>query len=737
MDKPRILAGVAAPLLLAGALLNTEPEAAQAAASKCNLGNNIKHVVHIQFDNVHLRRDNPNVPSDLEQMPNLLNFMTINGAVSGNHYTPLISHTATDILTALTGVYGDRMGVPVSNSYRVFDASGHPSSSHPSFIYWTATDATDGHPVMLNEKGKTAPAPWAPFTRAGCDVGAFSVANIEFESSPADIGTVYGSGSPEFLDAQTALSLPNTPENAAARQKPNTDWLGIAIHCARGSKLCASGKPDLLPDEPSPNRQPGPNQYLGFNALYGNINVQPAISSGPVRDLDGEPIADAFGHFGFPNIFNPTATQTLGYVAAMLEKGVQVVYGYIADAHDNRSGPGTFGPGEAGYVAQLQAYDKAWGRFFARLAADGIDKSNTLFIFTADENDHFVGGAPTPANCDGVTTPCVYVYPTTNARSVGELNANLDLLLLTQRGNSTPFLVHADDAPNIYIDTNPASTDPLTRKLEQDLAALKWVNPLPGKENWTDRLAQFFADRAEMKLLHMATFSPARTPSLTMFGNPDYFFQTTKGALPLAPVNCGVDPSLCVFQNNSFAWNHGDVQQDITRTWFGLVGPGVRKLGRNDQVFSDHTDLRPTLLALVGLKDDYVHDGRVLVEKLERSALPKSLVSQRGGDDDNDFVELAGLYKQLNAPLGSIGVNSLALATRSIKGADTTYAWYLSTIGPIVTARDALAQEIKTALDAAAFDNKSLRGFGADVLIRRAKALIDKVEDLAERDRRF
>ena len=35
----------------------------------------IKHVVHIQFDNVHLRRDNPNVPSDLEQMPNLLNFM--------------------------------------------------------------------------------------------------------------------------------------------------------------------------------------------------------------------------------------------------------------------------------------------------------------------------------------------------------------------------------------------------------------------------------------------------------------------------------------------------------------------------------------------------------------------------------------------------------------------------------------------------------------------------------------
>jgi hypothetical protein len=29
----------------------------------------IKHVIYIQFDNVHFERDNPNVPSDLEQMP--------------------------------------------------------------------------------------------------------------------------------------------------------------------------------------------------------------------------------------------------------------------------------------------------------------------------------------------------------------------------------------------------------------------------------------------------------------------------------------------------------------------------------------------------------------------------------------------------------------------------------------------------------------------------------------------
>jgi len=48
-----------------------------ATGAACQLaakGNGVKHVVYLQFDNVHLRRDNPNVPSDLEQMPNLLHF---------------------------------------------------------------------------------------------------------------------------------------------------------------------------------------------------------------------------------------------------------------------------------------------------------------------------------------------------------------------------------------------------------------------------------------------------------------------------------------------------------------------------------------------------------------------------------------------------------------------------------------------------------------------------------------
>ena len=144
-------------------------------ATNCNLGNGIKHVFHLTFDNVHLRRDMPNVPSDLEQIPSLLDFLEDNGVILNNHHTPLISHTSVDITTSLTGVYGDKFGFSIGNSFGLFQngVASFPSS----FAYWTDVVA-DGLPQMVDRRGKTHPAPWVPFTRAGCDVGAFSIANI-------------------------------------------------------------------------------------------------------------------------------------------------------------------------------------------------------------------------------------------------------------------------------------------------------------------------------------------------------------------------------------------------------------------------------------------------------------------------------------------------------------------------------------------------------------------------------
>src|SRR5690349_14384347 len=115
--------GLAATSTAAGATVATTSTATTAAAS-CHLGNGVKHVVELTFDNVHYFRDNPNVPSDLELMPNLLNFFENNGTFLSNNHTPLIAHTADDILTTFTGLYGDRHGMPISNGYRAYNADG-------------------------------------------------------------------------------------------------------------------------------------------------------------------------------------------------------------------------------------------------------------------------------------------------------------------------------------------------------------------------------------------------------------------------------------------------------------------------------------------------------------------------------------------------------------------------------------------------------------------------------------
>src|ERR1700740_1118908 len=165
------------------------PQALVSSNNQCMLHSahgDIKHVIYIQFDNVHFTRDNPNVPSDLEQMPHLLNFFVNNGTFSSNHHTPLISHTADDILTSLTGVYGERHGQPVSNSFNYFNpnsSDGLGSTFTSSFTYWTdpvdpSTPSADPTFSLLTAQGKNAPAPWVPFTRAGCNVGAASIANM-------------------------------------------------------------------------------------------------------------------------------------------------------------------------------------------------------------------------------------------------------------------------------------------------------------------------------------------------------------------------------------------------------------------------------------------------------------------------------------------------------------------------------------------------------------------------------
>src|SRR5437868_11529374 len=160
--------GVLAVLMVAGVataaggqLASARTERAAPATPSCNLGNGIKHVIYLQFDNTHWRRDNPNVQSDLEQMPALKSFLETNGTVFTNDHTILISHTAGGILSTLTGLYPDRQGQTVSNSYDYFRPNKTPTFTS-SFKYWTnPVDPTnDPLPNMITDTGKNTPAPW-------------------------------------------------------------------------------------------------------------------------------------------------------------------------------------------------------------------------------------------------------------------------------------------------------------------------------------------------------------------------------------------------------------------------------------------------------------------------------------------------------------------------------------------------------------------------------------------------
>ena len=694
---------IAVPQFTSARALPSPPLSPVSGCQLHSVDNQIQHVVYIQFDNVHFTRDNPNVASDLEQMPHLLNFLTSNGTFLTQHHTPLIAHTADDILTALTGVYPERHGQAVSNSFNYFnpnDPDGLGSTFTTSFTYWTdivdpSTPSADPSFNMVTQNGKNAPAPWVPFTRAGCNVGAVSIANMEIENTGNDIVTVFGAGSDEAKEA----AGPN------GRKLATADFGGIAIHCAAGDAVSANTphtKADILPDEPG--------GYACFNALYGHKYVVPVIAPSGLSDLAGKPIT------GFPGFGGISAAQSLAYVATMLENGVPVVYSYISDAHDSHVSPfRALGPGEQQYVAQLQAYDAAFDSFFKRLANDGITVANTLFIVTADEGDHFAGGTPINPACDG--TPGNFcTYNTTNsapnANSLGEIDSNIQSLLGEEDPaldfTKTPFDIHFDMAPAFYIGGQPATGSPIARQFELDAAKLTAVNPVTGN---TDQLTRYLVDPVGMKFEHMITGDPLRTPTFIMFGDPDYFFQTS-------------GPDVAV--NDSFAWNHGGVDPKINTTFLAIAGPGVKALGVKGDLFTDHVDIRPTLLSLVGLRDDYDSQGRTISEILNHSALPKGI--RESGDD---FGELARAYKRIDAPTGAMGLDILSISTKALAGDAKTYADLEAKISAITEIRDIIAEEMVDELSAAEFQGQRVSEARAHRLIFAAEVLEEYVDFLA------
>jgi hypothetical protein len=184
-----------------------------------------------------------------------------------------------------------------------------------------------------------------------------------------------------------------------------------------------------------------------------------------------------------------------------------------------------------------------------------------------------------------------------------------------------------------------------------------------------------------------------------------------------------------VTEQPGFAWNHGDVQPEIVTTWLGLVGPGIDQIGVDSTTWSDHTDIRPTLMVLLGLKDDYSHDGRALTEEFSGWARPAATKKSDG------YTKVAQTYKQLDAAVGEFGLATLAASTRAIESGtsldDSTYASLESQLASLIDQRNTLAAQMIGLLEGAEFNGKSISEEQAQSLVSQGLALIAEAQALA------
>jgi hypothetical protein len=303
-----------------------------------------------------------------------------------------------------------------------------------------------------------------------------------------------------------------------------------------------------------------------------------------------------------------------------------------------------------------------------------------------------------------VTVSCHY-------SNIGEVNGNLTGLLAA-RGITTPFDVESDSAPGIYVHGQPGRTSPPVRALEQATARLTGRNLASGQ---TQRLTNYLADPVELKILHMVTGDPKRTPTLVMFGNDNFW-------LTSGPASCGKS---CFTQpKGGDAWNHGTISPQINTTWLAMVGPGVAHLGVDNSVWSDHTDTEPTMMALLGLRPHYLPDGRVLGEIFDPSALPPGMRAHRG-----TLLRLGKTFTQLEAPVGAFGLDTLRASTHalaSVSPGDATYTRIENALQRLGAARDTVGEHMRAMLLGAAFGGRPVDVAAARKLIQAGNRLIGR-----------
>ena len=584
--------------------------------NKCHLGNGIKHVVQIGFDNVHFFRDNPNVPSDLQLMPNLLNFFEDNGTFLSNNHTPLIAHTADDLLTTATGLYGDRQGNGISNSYQAYNADGTTDPA-TSFTYWTdpiddtARTPNAGHDTNPNMVYSPVPPATAILAgladhgrrrRRGCPTPGPAATSARSRRPTRSWRTPPSTSRRSSAPTRRRLSRsPPTPTPSRTMRPPTTSASGV--HCAKGAAFCADAQAvkfgqttpshtavaDLLPDEPG--------GYSGYQALFGSRYIAPQLGGGtPSLSQDGVPVTNAAGNLtdefgneidgdftasrpGFPGFGEINAPQSLSYAADMLEHGVQVVNMYISDIHGNQDLPNSPQVPTMGTDCASQPERARQRQPVLHRPGEVLQRRVRRLLQAAGRRRHHAEehavrpqlgrGRPRGRRQRRPRVPPIpgrlrrrrpFPAPTPSA-NFGELSGNATGLLASETGNTTPFSMENDTAPEFYLTGNPGpdgsgGATVRARRGGPDQPA----EPYTGTAN--EKITNYLANPVEEGILHFVDADPARTPTLAMFAKPDYFLQA-------APLRRACKGQL-ICQTTAFAWDHGDYAAEINTNYAAL-----------------------------------------------------------------------------------------------------------------------------------------------------------------------
>jgi hypothetical protein len=129
---------------------------------------------------------------------------------------------------------------------------------------------------------------------------------------------------------------------------------------------------------------------------------------------------------------------------------------------------------------------------------------------------------------------------------------------------------------------------------------------------------------------------------------------------------------------------------------------------------------------LLGLRDSYVDDGRVVTQIVDSKALPNEL---RAG---NVAQQLGDEYKQINAPFGQFATDTLVASTAALATSDALrYDQIEASIANLTTERNALAGDIRQALNDAAGGVARLDENQANTWITQAQSLLDQAHALA------